>query len=183
MSSIKLPTFTSEARSDFVEYLRQNPNKRRISKAEMENIIDWLTDPERQPISQQEYSRRNYVRRVFSYDENKRSIYAVDKNKEARKRLVITEDKIAEAVDLAHQNNAHGGWDATWRDISSSCYGILRSDVIFLLKRCQTCAQIPYKRPKNFLATSNAISEVEQEQEQEEHTTSLEIVQSMANRA
>ena len=169
MSGIELPTFTSETKSDFAQYLRQTPNTRRVSKVEMQNITDWLTDPERQPISQQEHSRRNYVRRVFSCEQDERSVYAVAKSKEARNRLVITEDKIVEAVDLAHQNNAHGGWDVTWKDIISSCYGILRADVIFLPKRCQTCAQIPYKRPKNIRATSGATSEKEQEHGQEEH--------------
>ncbi len=60
---------------------------------------------------------------------------------------------IADVVELVHKENGHAGWDATWKDVSSSYYGILRSDVIFLLKRCQICAENPRKRPKGSTAT------------------------------
>ncbi len=41
----------------------------------------------------------------------------------------------------------------TWKDVSTSYYGILRSDVIFLVKQCQVCAKNPSKRPKGSAAT------------------------------
>ncbi|KAK1140902.1 hypothetical protein N8T08_009775 [Aspergillus melleus] len=67
-------------------------------------------------------------------------------------RVVITEDSIPAVVEAAHEHNGHAGWDGTWRDISTSYYGILRSDVIFLLRRCQICAHNPSKRPKSSIA-------------------------------
>jgi hypothetical protein len=45
-------------------------------------------------------------------------------------------------------SNDHGGWDATWDEVSSKYCGIVRSDVIFLLKRCYICSLKPGKQPK-----------------------------------
>ena len=63
---------------------------------------------------------------------------------------------IAETVEMVHKENNHAGWDATWKDVSTSYYGILRSDVIFLLKQCQSphCTQNPSKRPKGSAPTT-----------------------------
>jgi hypothetical protein len=55
---------------------------------------------------------------------------------------------IADVVETIHENNGHAGWDTTWKDVSNSYYGILRSDIIFLLKRCEICSKNPLKRPK-----------------------------------
>lgn len=66
----------------------------------------------------------------------------------------MTEDMIAEVVESAHERNGHLGWDATWRDISASYYGIMRADVIFLLKQCQICAHDPSKRPQSSLGSN-----------------------------
>lgn len=72
----------------------------------------------------------------------------MDKTGEEKNRIVITDDLIVDIVESAHMQNDHLGWDATWRDVSNTYYGILRADVIFLLKECQICAQNPSKRPK-----------------------------------
>lgn len=68
-------------------------------------------------------------------------------------RIVVTDDTIADVVEFVHQAKGHAGWDVTWKDISASYYGILRMDVIFLLKRCPICANDPSKRPKSSKAT------------------------------
>ena len=47
---------------------------------------------------------------------------------------MVTEDAIVDVVELVHESNKYGGWDAIWKDISSLYYGILRLDVIRLLK-------------------------------------------------
>lgn len=62
--------------------------------------------------------------------------------------MVVTEDMIVDVVESVHEGNSHVGWDVTWKAVSTSYYGIPRSDLIFLLKRCQICAQTPSKRPK-----------------------------------
>jgi hypothetical protein len=147
-------TFSSSTRTAFLDHVRQNPNNRRVSKADEETIIEWLTNPSKRPSSQQEFSRRNYVRKTFVWDENTKRLLAASKNGEDRRRMVIIDDLIVDVVESAHLQNGHLGWDATWRDVSTSYYGILRSDVIFLLKKCQLCARDPLKYPKG--ASSNS---------------------------
>lgn len=57
--------------------------------------------------------------------------------------MVVTEDVIVDVVESAREQNGHLDRDATWRDVSTSHYGRLRSDFIFLLKQCPLCAQGP----------------------------------------
>ncbi|KAL8784904.1 MAG: hypothetical protein Q9195_008856 [Heterodermia aff. obscurata] len=140
--------FSSNTRTAFLKYVCENPSNRRVSQADREIMIEWLTNSSKQPLSQQEFSRRNYVRKTFTWDENTRSLLAAGKTNDDTCRLVVTKDVIADVVESAHKQNGHLGWDATWRDVSVSYYGILRSDVIFLLKNCQICVQDPSKRPK-----------------------------------
>ena len=147
--------FSSSTRTAFLNYIRENPNNRRVSQGDREIIIEWLTNPSIRPASQKESSRRHYVRKTFTWDENRQSLLAVGKIVEDKRRMVVTDDLIVDAVELAHKQNGHLGWDATWRDVSVSYYGILRSDVIFLLKQCQLCAQDPSKRPKGASAKSS----------------------------
>lgn len=146
-------TFGASTRTAFLNHVRQNPNNRRVSKADEEIIVEWLTNHAKRPSSQREFSRRNYVRKTFVWDENKQCLLAAGKNSQDKRRLVVTDDLIVDVVESAHAQNGHLGWDATWRDVSASYYGILRSDVIFLLKACQLCARDPSKYPKG--ASSN----------------------------
>lgn len=147
-------TVAPDTRAAFLQYLQENPNSRRVSSAEKEDLIQWLIDPEKRPSSQKESSRRHYVRKTFTWDEKAQIPLAIAKKDEDKDRGVVTEDMIADIVGFVHENNGHAGWDATWKDVSSSYYGILRADVIFLLKRCQICAENPRKRPKK---SSNAM--------------------------
>lgn len=62
---------------------------------------------------------------------------------------MVVEENIADVVEAVHSRNGHAGWDATWKDVSTSYHGILRSDVIYLLRRCQICLHNPSKRPKD----------------------------------
>lgn len=148
-----LAILTPVTRAAFLQYLRDNPNNRRVSQSEREILIDWLTNPQKRPTTQKEFSRRNYVWKTFAWDEKTRNLFAAAKATGDKDRMVITEDMIADVVEFVHKGNEHAGWDATWKDVSSSYYGILRSDVIFLLKQCQTCASNPSKRPKGSAAT------------------------------
>ena len=145
-------TISQRARAAFPRYLQENPSNHRISQAERANLIDWLTNPHRRPSSQPEFSRRNYARKTFLYDEENDNLFAVAKKDEEKNRRVVTEDVIVDVVETVHQDNGHAGWDATWKDVNKSYHGILRSDVIFLLKQCGICAANPRKRPKGTLA-------------------------------
>jgi hypothetical protein len=150
--------FTPGTRVAFLQYLRETPSNRRVSQSDKDILIEWLTNPHKRPSSQEESSRRNYVRKTFAWDEKSQTLLAVAKKGEGKNRTVITTDTIADMVEIAHKNSGdkdsgHGGWDTTWKDVSTSYYGILRADVIFLLKQCQVCVQNPSKRPKGAAAT------------------------------
>ncbi|RAO72655.1 uncharacterized protein BHQ10_008667 [Talaromyces amestolkiae] len=156
MSSLSGPhaTFSTETKVSFFQYIRDSPNNRRVSQEERDNIIQWLTNPHKRPSSQSEFSRRNYVRKTFIWGDGSQHLLAAPKTNGAQKRIVVTEDKIADVVEHVHENNGHAGWDYTWRDVSISYYGILRSDVINLLKQCQICAHNPSKRPKESITAT-----------------------------
>lgn len=154
-SSNDSDTFTLGTRVAFLQHLRESPNNRRVSQNDKEMLIEWLTNPHKRPSSQEEFSRRNYVRKTFAWDEKSQTLLAVAKKDEGKNRMVITTDMIANVVEIVHKqsgDHGHGGWDATWKDVSTSYYGILRSDVIFLVKQCQVCAGNPSKRPKGSAA-------------------------------
>ncbi|KAE8374543.1 hypothetical protein BDV26DRAFT_284215 [Aspergillus bertholletiae] len=141
-------TFCASTKLSFLQYIRENPSNRRVSASERESLIEWLTNPDKRPSSQQEFSRRHYVRKAFCWDSETQTLTAISKTGEGNNRAVVEEDAIADIVELVHEYNGHAGWDATWKDVSTFYYGILRSDVIFLLKKCQICAQNPSKQPK-----------------------------------
>ena len=143
---------TTETKVEFLEHLIQFPNSRRVTQRDKEVIFAWLMDPIKTPTSQQEHSRRNYVRKAFVWNEALQTLYALPRKEGASVRKVVTDDQIADTVERVHIENGHAGWDTTWKAVSSSFYGILRTDVIFLLKRCQVCAKIPSKRSKTALA-------------------------------
>jgi hypothetical protein len=145
--------FSSRTRTAFLNYVRENPNNRRVSQTEKEILIEWLTNPHKRPSSQTEFSRRNYIRKTFTWDEKTQNILAIAKTDENKDRRVIMKYMIVDMVESVHNDNGHAGWDATWKDVSTLYYGILRSDVIFLLKQCQICALNPSKRPKGSAAT------------------------------
>ena len=152
-SSKPIVTFTASTKSAFLQHIHESPNNRRVSQTEKESIVEWLTNSHRRPSSQQEFSRRNYVWKTFAWDEMTQSLLANVKRHGEMPRAVVTEDSIADVVESVHEGNGHAGWDATWEDVSAKYYGIPRSDVIHLLKRCQTCACNPSKRPKGSAAT------------------------------
>lgn len=141
-------SFPPEIRTLFAELLSNKPSARRVSAEGKQDIIGWLTDSQKRPCSQEEFSRRNYVRKNFTWDDNTGTLFTIERDDKEKCRVVITTDAIVDVVERTHLMNGHAGWDATWRDINSSYYGILRSDVNFLLKTCQVCAQNPSKRPK-----------------------------------
>lgn len=143
--------FTQSTREAFSRYLCDNPNNRRISQSDKDILIEWLTNPYKRPLTQEEFSRRNDVRKTFIWDKASETLLALAKEGEGQNRVVITTDMIVDIVESVHKasgGSGHGGWDATWKDISTSYYGILRSDVIFLVKQCQRYAQNLSKRPK-----------------------------------
>ncbi|KAL5866350.1 hypothetical protein ACKVWL_011507 [Pyricularia oryzae] len=150
MAGITVKTvFSTTIRTEFQQYIAENPSNRRVSQSERDQFLQWLTADVTRPSSQKEFSRRNYVRRSFIWDEATGDIRTTSGSNEEKNRVLITDDSIVDVVEVIHTNNQHGGWDATWNEIRKSYYGILRNDVIFLLRRCLVCAKDPRKRPKD----------------------------------
>ena len=141
--------FTPGTREAFAEHLQSNPNARRISVTEKQRLLEWLSPLSTTPSSQKDFSRRNYARRSFAWDPQIQNLVTVPKKENGLSRFVVTEEAIMDSIEKIHISNGHAGWDATWKDISSIYYGILRADVIFLLKRCAVCAPNPRKRSKS----------------------------------
>lgn len=145
--------FANDVQQDLKRLMSRRPSARRVSESEKWNIIKWLSDAGRRPSTQEEFSRRNYVKKNFVLDESGSVLLAVDKDDALNRRTVVTTDEIAGIVEITHKLNGHAGWDATWNDVRRFYYGILRSDVIFLLKACPICARDPKKRPKGLTST------------------------------
>ncbi|KAI3328111.1 hypothetical protein HD806DRAFT_350487 [Xylariaceae sp. AK1471] len=155
MSMIKTggyATFKSLTQASFGQYLEDHPNNRRVTSSEKGNILSWLKDFSRHPSSQKEFNRRNYVQKTFSWDGNTHNLIAVARSSKEKDRIVVTEDMILPIVELVHMENDHAGWDATWKILSNTYYGILRSDMIYILKRCEKCSRNPTRRPKRAAA-------------------------------
>lgn len=131
--SEKVPTIANHQTFEaFNEYLLTHPNRQRVTEQDFIDIIGWLTDPNKQPKDQAEYSRRNYVRQTFKWVDvdNSKTLYNISlKNKELRP--VVINNHIVECVESVHIDIGHLGWDATWKEVKKNYYGILKSDVIF----------------------------------------------------
>jgi len=108
-----LVTDSTSTRAAFTKYIAKTQNKRRLSPVEKDNIIQWLTNL-REPSSQKECSRRNYVRKSFLWDEATKTLYALPKRNEHQLRLAVTEDIIFGIIESVHEKNGHAGWDMTW---------------------------------------------------------------------
>ena len=151
MSQQTTTLFNFQVLAEFAEHLNNTlQNPRRISDEDYQDISQWLTNSDRRPQKQSEHSRREYVRRTFGFDKdeyNEPQLVNISPTYQ-RKRPVVTIPNIPRVVEFVHQINGHRGWDTTWENVRDRYYGILRADVIFLLKRCPVCLNNPSKRPK-----------------------------------
>jgi hypothetical protein len=143
----ELVTFDSSTRASFLQYLHERPINRRVSRNERQNLIEWLTNPHKRPSSQQEFSRRNYVQKTFTWDEKTQTLLAASKAGGGKDRMVVTEDMIADIVESVHNNNGHTGWDTTWKDVSASYYGIPRT-LYFCLSNVRPAPKILPNDPR-----------------------------------
>ncbi|KAJ3499532.1 hypothetical protein NLG97_g246 [Lecanicillium saksenae] len=140
--------FPARVRAEFLDYVQKNPKSRRVSREDRNTFIEWIRSPSTTSSSQQEASRKHYVRNNFIWDAERDSLQARPTATQISHRPVVVIEDIVDVVGDIHVNIAHAGWDTTWKRVSASFYGILRADVIFLLKRCDACALDPRKRPK-----------------------------------
>ena len=101
--------FSSNTRTAFLKYVGENPSNRRVSQADKEIMIEWITNTSKRPLSQQEFSRRNYVQKAFTLNESTQCLLAIGKTNEDKSRLVVTQDMIADVVESAHEENGHLG--------------------------------------------------------------------------
>ncbi|KAL6862245.1 hypothetical protein J3F83DRAFT_767398 [Trichoderma novae-zelandiae] len=142
-------------REEFREYINSTPNKKHISREEKEKLVAWLNDPNAKPTCQKDYSRRNYAQKTYRWDESRHQLWAMAKNGKGKDRMVITVDEILQVVEQIHMID-HAGWDATWDRVNRDFCGIVRSDIIFLVKRCGLCQSDPRKRAKGGQAQAPA---------------------------
>ena len=75
----------------------------------------------------------------FKTDELGLAIYALATKKHPMERLVIMESSILDVIQEEHSRIGHAGVHATWAAVSKGFYGIIQSEVMWLLKRCQIC--------------------------------------------
>ncbi|KAM0255352.1 hypothetical protein ACHAQJ_005872 [Trichoderma viride] len=151
-----------QVQKEFEDYLQNNPNKRHISIERKLDLVRWLIDPEARPRHQSDYSLRNYAQKTYEWDRFEHILWGSSKNGIGKDRIVATEDEILETVEKVHLANDHKGWDATWDEVSNQYCGIVRDDVIFLLKRCHICQLNPRKRAKKNQALAKAPASEEQ---------------------
>ncbi|KAK4073004.1 uncharacterized protein Triagg1_5681 [Trichoderma aggressivum f. europaeum] len=131
----------------FAEYLKNNPNKKRIPAIEKRNLVRWLSDPNAKPTCQKDYSRRNYAHKTYRWDATRQKLLAKARNGKESDRIVITVEEILRTVEAVHIKD-HLGWDATWRRVSKKYCGIVRQDVIWLIVRCGMCKVDPRKKSR-----------------------------------
>ncbi|KAL7954111.1 hypothetical protein V8C34DRAFT_295174 [Trichoderma compactum] len=131
----------------FAEYLKNNPNKKRIPAIEKRNLVRWLSDPNAKPTCQKDYSRRNYAHKTYRWDATRQQLLAKARNGKESDRIVITVEEILQTVEAVHIKD-HLGWDATWRRVSRKYCGIVRQDVTWLIVRCGMCKVDPRKKPR-----------------------------------
>ncbi|KAL6898586.1 hypothetical protein GGI43DRAFT_81158 [Trichoderma evansii] len=175
-----------EVQEEFRNYLQENTNKKHISTERKHNLIQWLADSTLKPQTQRDYSLRNYASKTYRWDKDRHILWGIGKSEKSEKggksakskkgvksgksgkgskggkcqdRVVVTEDEILDVVEKIHMSNDHGGWDATWDEVSSKYCGIVRSDVIFLLKRCYICQLNPRKHSRRNEAPDEAPDE------------------------
>lgn len=161
-----------EVQREFRDYLEENANKKHITAERKHSLIRWLSDSDAKPQEQRDYSLRNYAFKTYRWDGDRHILWSIGKpesekpakngkakkawrswksgkgSKKCQDRMVVTEDEILNVVEQIHMSNDHGGWDATWDEVSSKYSGIVRSDVIFLLKRCYICTIKPRKQSR-----------------------------------
>lgn len=135
-------------RTQFAEHIDATQTKRRITVDSFNWLIELLADPPPRKRSQKDYSRRSYVLKTFEYRETEGILVAKRREGESQDRPVVIVDDIMRVVEEEHLRLGHAGWDATWKGVSSRYCGILRIDVIFLLKRCPACLKNPRKQSR-----------------------------------
>ncbi len=126
--------FNETTREEFYKHLDAYPSSHRLKPQDLSQVSAWLDEYPARAFSRQEFSRQNYVQRIFIKNDDG-LVYAKETEKFGQ-RLVITTDKIIEYVEYAHKQLSHVGSDQTWEFLRANYYGILRQDVTFLHPRC-----------------------------------------------
>ncbi|KAL7898878.1 hypothetical protein HDV63DRAFT_413458 [Trichoderma sp. SZMC 28014] len=169
-----------QVQREFRVHLEKTPIKRRMTAERKHDLIRWLSDSNAKPQDQREYSLRNHALKTFKLDGETHTLWSIGKpesekpakngkakkawkswksgkpSKKCQDRMVVTEDEILNVVEQIHMSIDHGGWDATWDEVSSKYYGIVRSDVTFLLKRCYICTIKPRNQARRHAAPDEA---------------------------
>lgn len=124
----------------------RNSNRERVSLAERQQMIDWITETVQQRgLVEKESRRKSWTKTHFFYQ--KRKLWRnPDKFQEARE--VLAEPEILDAIFATHNSIGHAGQDATAKDVGQSYYGVSREEVIFRIKLCKICHRKTYSKSK-----------------------------------
>ncbi len=142
-SHLVVELFNLETRHAFGLMLEgsRNSSRKRISLAERQQMIDWVTET----VQQRGAKRRSWTKAHFFY-KNRKLWRNPDKTHEARE--VIAEPEILDAIIATHNSLGHAGQDTTAKNVGQSYYGVSRKEVVFLVKFCEICHRKAHSKSK-----------------------------------
>ena len=149
-SDLIVQPFNFETRLAFGLMLEgsRNSSRERVSLAERQQMIDWITETVQQRgLVEKDAKRRSWTKAHFFY-QNRKLWQNPDKSHEARE--VLAETEILDAIIATHNSLGHADQDATAKNVGQSYYGVSREEVVFLVKLCEIChkkAQSKSKEP------------------------------------
>lgn len=147
-SDLFVQPFNLETRLAFGLMLEgsRTSSRERVSLAERQKMIDWITETVQQRgLIEKESKRRSWTKAHF-FHQNRKLWRNPDKSHEARE--VLAEPEILDAIIATHNSIGHAGQDATAKNAGQSYYGVSREGVIFLVKLCESCHRKAHSKSK-----------------------------------
>ena len=134
-----IPAFNEATRTAFAAYLEVNEHRYQITDSTYEQYITYLTNALYEPSSRADQAKRAFVKTSFQMDEGGYALQACATERHKQARLVIMQSSIFDIIQEEHCRIGHAGVHPTWAAVSQGYYGIIRTEIIWLLKRCQIC--------------------------------------------
>ena len=147
-SDLIVQPFNFETRLAFGLMLEgsRNSSRERVSLAERQQMIDWITETVQQRgLVEKDAKRRSWTKAHFFY-QNRKLWRNPDKSHEARE--VLAETEILDAIIATHNSLGYAGQDATAENVGQSYYCVSREEVVFLVKLCEICHRKAHSKSK-----------------------------------
>ena len=124
----------------------RNSSRERVSLAERQQMIDWVTETVQQRgLLVKDAKRRSWTKAYF-FCQNRKLWQNPDKTHEAWE--VIAEPEILDAIIATHNSLGHAGQDTTAQNVSQFYYGVSREEVVFFIKLCEICHKKAHSKSK-----------------------------------